>query len=97
MKISNLIPILFWTFIVIPESTVTGQVAVGNWTWLGGTRGLVGSYGTQGVGAPENFPCSRTGHSMVMHPSGKYILVFAGYGYDSTNDPAVKVERKFTG
>lgn len=70
---------------VVPYSLVTGQdqIPAGNWTWLSGnnTVNQVGIYGTQGVASVNNVPSGRTGHTMVIHPSGQLIFVFGGFGF----------------
>lgn len=60
----------------------------GWWTWLSGAdiNSQVGIYGTQGVTAAKNRPGARCGHSMVMHPTGQQLIVFGGYGFDSTTN-----------
>ena len=57
----------------------------GWWTWLSGdnTFNQAGTYGTPGIATADNHPGARDGHTMVMHPSGKFIIVFGGRGYDT--------------
>ena len=40
----------------------------------------VGAYGTIGVSSANNYPGSRTGHSVVLNPSMNCFFVFGGYG-----------------
>ena len=53
------------------------------WTWVSGnnTANAVGVYGTKGVSSANNYPGSRYGHSMVLHPSLNCLFVFGGEGY----------------
>jgi hypothetical protein len=56
------------------------------WTWLSGSNTVdaVGVYGTKGVSSVNNYPGSRSGHSMVFHPSLNCIFVFGGVGRASS-------------
>lgn len=57
----------------------------GLWMWLSGTNMVnqVGSYGIKGGASASNQPGGRYDHAMNIHPSGKIIFLFGGYGYDS--------------
>ena len=44
----------------------------------------LGVYGAQGIAAVSNRPGARTGHSMIIHPSGQLTFVFGGQGYDTS-------------
>lgn len=85
MKSFGYVQILCWLIWLAPELRVTGQILAGNWTWVGGTNtaNQVAVYGTQGVADVNHRPGVRESFSMVMHPSGKLIFVFGGYGYDT--------------
>lgn len=57
----------------------------GRWNWLGGTNttNQVGRYGTQGKASPSNGPGAREAHSVIIHPSGQWLFLFGGWGYDT--------------
>lgn len=59
------------------------NIATGWWTWLSGdgTGDRAGIYETKGKASVNSRPGGRDGHSMVLHPSGQFIYVFAGHGF----------------
>lgn len=69
------------------------NITSGWWTWLSGTDGInqAGLYGARGFTNAMNLPGCRTGHSMLMHPSGKFIFVFGGGGYDQNNNKGTPI------
>lgn len=42
--------------------------------------------GEKGVSAAENYPGSRCGHSIFVHPTSGLMYLFGGYGYTNTSD-----------
>jgi hypothetical protein len=67
------------------------------WTWVSGSNTLntVGTYGTKGVPSANNYPGSRTGHSMVFHSSLNCLFVFGGEGYAAATSgmfPVINLE-----
>jgi len=56
----------------------------GEWTWVSGANVInqMGTYGTQGAGAPSNVPGARYGSVGWKDANGDPWL-FGGYGYDS--------------
>jgi N-acetylneuraminic acid mutarotase len=63
------------------------SIASGKWNWVGGPStvtpgfGMPGVYGTEGTGAPSNWPGGRTGASAWVDASGE-VWLFGGNGYD---------------
>lgn len=57
------------------------------WKWLSGakTPNQLAVYGTKGEASSSNQPGARYGHSMVIDPSGKFLYVFGGDGYNADN------------
>jgi hypothetical protein len=55
------------------------------WTWVGGSNQIeqAGTYGTQGVPGPDNFPGARYEAAASADPTGNFWL-FGGVGIDST-------------
>ena len=45
-----------------------------------------GVYGTMGVPDQNNHPGSRYGHSTVVDPISGVLILFGGYGYDSSQN-----------
>ncbi|MDP9050188.1 MAG: hypothetical protein M3O31_05595 [Acidobacteriota bacterium] len=60
---------------------------VKQWTWMGGsnTQDAKGSYGTQGVTAPSNYPGARSYFAGSVDPDGN-VWIFGGFGYDSAGN-----------
>lgn len=45
----------------------------------------VGLYETKGEASANNQPGARHRNSMAVHPSGQFILMFGGIGFDTVN------------
>ena len=58
--------------------------SAGEWTWISGsnTANQIGTYGTKGIGAPDNVPGSRDSVVGWIDASGD-LRIFSGEGYDS--------------
>jgi hypothetical protein len=74
-----------WEYTPAPPNQ---DVVVGEWTWVGGSNLLsqIGTYGTQGVPAPNNVPGARTGAVSWIDTSGNFWL-FGGNGQASAPSP----------
>lgn len=61
------------------------EVTVGNWTWIKGSdkTNQAGVYGTISEPSFGTTPGSRLYHSMTIHQSQRFILVFGGNGVDA--------------
>ena len=59
------------------------NLTAGVWMWLKGNSGVnqLGSYGSVGVGAAENMPGARWGHTMVLDSASRAAYVLGGQGY----------------
>jgi hypothetical protein len=64
------------------------KYSAGEWTWLDGANvaGLSGTYGTQGIAAPSNFPGARFG-AVGSRDSAGNLWLFGGY-FISPSGPA---------
>jgi hypothetical protein len=62
------------------------EYSAGEWTWIGGANVVnqAGSYGTQGTGAPGDFPGARYGSVGWVDEGGNFWL-FGGLGVDSAS------------
>ena len=63
------------------------DIANGEWTWVGGsdTNGQEGSYGTEGVASPANWPGARDG-AVALTGAGGDLWLFGGNAQASLND-----------
>ena len=58
------------------------NINTAQWTWLSGnTTAVYGVYGTKGVPSTNNYPGSRTGHSMVFDASLNCLYMYGGIGF----------------
>lgn len=64
------------------------EISAAQWIWMGGsqTRTNVGSYGTEGTGAPGNAPGARSAGGAWVDGSGNFWL-FGGQGLATTQTP----------
>ena len=61
------------------------------WTWVSGssTTNVVGVYGTKGVPSVNNYPGSRSSHSMAFHSAMNCHFVFGGTGRAASSTTGV--------